>query len=132
MDKLIVRLSAILVNIYMAIVLIFALSGIDISIYDYWFSTSMLFGLVLSVLAHSQGKYHCKWMRGLCYTSISVPAVGYVDAMYGIFGNAMDFIIAIACIWTLGILYTLFEAMRHFIKIRCIIRKKHGKDRAFK
>lgn len=123
MDKFIVRISAIIANLYVPMVLAFAIKGIDISIYDYLFSTTVMFGVVLSVLVHSQGKYHCKWMRGLCYNCITVPATGYIDSMYDIFGDAIDFILAIALLWAFGIFYTLCEAVRHFIKVRRTIRR---------
>lgn len=123
MDKFIVRLSAILINIYVPVTFLFAINGIDISVYDYWFSTSIMFGIVLSVLVHSQGKYHCKWMRGLCYNGISVPAAGYLDASCNLFGNNIDFIITLAALWIIGILYTIYESVNHFRKVRKVLKK---------
>ena len=125
MDKFIIRISAILINLYLPIGLIFALNGIDISNRDYWFSSTILFGLVLSVLSHSQGKYHCKWIRGLCYNGITVPFVGYIDATYNVFGNAIDFIIAISVVWAIGVLITIVLAVKHFIKVRKITKNRY-------
>lgn len=129
MDKFIVRFSAMLINLYVPVAFVFAMNGVDISVYDYWFSTSIMFGVVLSVLSHSQGKYHCKWMRGLCYNGISVPAIGYLDASCSLFGENMDFIITLAAIWGLGILYTLYEAINHFRKVKKVTKRRYGEIR---
>lgn len=123
MDKFIIRASAILINIYLPLVLLFAVNGIDISVYDYMFSSNIMFGLVLSVLSHTQGKYHCKWIRGLCYNAIAVPIVGYLDASYNLFGNAMTFIYTIAIIWCVGVLTTIILAINHFRRVRKVLKK---------
>lgn len=123
MDKFIIRASAILINAYIPLVLIFAVNGIDISIYDYMFSSNVMFGLVLSILSHSQGKYHCKWIRGLCYNSVAVPSVCYMDASYDLFGDAMAFIYSIAIIWSIGVLITIFLAINHFRRVRKVLNK---------
>lgn len=61
MDKFVVRFCIFGLNTYMLIVLIYALNGVDISEYDYLFTNSLLFGVLLTVLSHTQGKYHCRW-----------------------------------------------------------------------
>lgn len=129
MDKFIVRLSAILINIYVPVTFLFAINGIDISVYDYWFSTSIMFGIVLSVLSYSQGKYHCKWMRGLCYNGISVPSICYLDASCNMFSDNIEFIIGLASIWSLGILYTLYEAITHFRKVKRLTKGRYEEIR---
>lgn len=80
MDRFVVRITAILVNVYIPIVLLFALHGIDISVFDYIFSSTFLLGVVLTTLSHSQGKYHCAWMRALCYNALLTPMVNFVDS----------------------------------------------------
>lgn len=123
MDKFIVRLSAILINIYVPVTFLFAINGIDISVYDYWFSSNVMFGIVLSVLSHSQGKYHCKWIRGLCYNSVAVPSVCYIDASFNLLGDAMTFIYLISIIWCIGVLITIILSINHFRKVRKVLNK---------
>ena len=132
MDKFLVRASAILINVYLPITLICSLNGMDISVYDYICSSSIMFGLVLSVLAHSQGKYHCKWIRGLCYNSAAVPAVGYIDASYSIFDDAISFIIAIASVWSIGVIITLALAVKHFYKVKKVTKGRYEELRPIK
>lgn len=60
MDKFIVRFAILVLNAYMIFVFAFALNGIDISEYDFLFTDSVLFGIVLTALVHAQGRYHCK------------------------------------------------------------------------
>lgn len=117
MDKFIVRISILALNIYMLIVLLFALNGIDISIYDYLFTNSMLFGVVLTTLVHAQGKYHCKWIRFLCYDLILIPLVNYVDAKYYLFNSIECCIYAYCAISGLSIIITIYLAIRHFSKV---------------
>lgn len=118
MDKFIVRFSAISVNLYISTVLVYAYNGIDISNYDYIFSSSILLGLVLTILSHTQGKYHCKWIRALCYNSTITPTISFIDSQYTLFEDAMVYIYLIATLWSISVLITLFLAIRHFIKVQ--------------
>lgn len=124
MDKFIVRLITIIVNLYVVVVLLFALQGIDISNNDYLFSNTLPLGLLLTVLAHSQGKYHCKWIRGLCYNCISMPLFCYIDSKYILFENAIEYVYAIAILWSIGVLYTITLSIFHFRKVRKVVNDK--------
>lgn len=124
MDKFIVRSSILLLNLYMLVVLLFALNGIDISIYDYIFTNSMLFGLVLTTLVHAQGKYHCKWIRFMCYDLVFIPVVNYIDAKYCLFMTIESCIYTYCVIVGISILMTLILAINHFHKTRRIIKQK--------
>lgn len=124
MDKFIVRASIILLNLYMLVVLLFALDGIDVSIYDYLFTNSMLFGIVLTTLVHAQGKYHCKWIRFLCYDLIFIPIINYTDAKYCLFMSIESCIYTYCIIVGFSILITLILAINHFRKVRRIIKQK--------
>lgn len=128
MDKFIVRASAILINAYIPLVLVFAINGIDISVYDYMFSSNIMFGIVLSVLSHAQGKYHCKWIRGLCYNSVAVPSVCYIDASCNLFSDAMIFIYTIATVWCVGVLTTIILAINHFRRVRKVLNKQRHEE----
>lgn len=124
MDKFIVRITVLLTNIYIPIVLLFAVNGIDISNYDYLFSCSFMLGVLVTTLAHSQGKYHCKWIRGLCYNSVVLPIFNFTDSRYNLFDDVYVYIITVSSIWSLFVLYTLILAINHFRKVRRIIKQK--------
>lgn len=124
MDRLVVRILPIVMNLYIIISTLYAMNGIDISVCDYWLSCSIGCGILLSVLVHSQGKYHCKWVRVLCYNLIFVPAVSYVDSMYPLFNSVENYIFAI-CIDILAVtILTIGLAIHHFIKVRRVIKQK--------
>lgn len=122
MDKFIVRASIILLNVYIFVVLLFAFNGIDISEYDFFFTDSLLFGIVLTTLVHAQGRYHCKWIRMLCYNLIIIPIINFVDFKYNIFVYAEYIIFSYCSIILLTTIITLFLAIRHFAKVNKIKR----------
>lgn len=124
MDKFIVRISAILTNLYIPIVLVYALNGVDISDFDYLFSSSFLLGIVLTTLSHTQGKYHCKWMRALCYNATAVPTVGFIDSQWCMFEDAMVFIYLISIMWVITIISTIILAINHFRRARKLNKQK--------
>lgn len=133
MDKFVIRLSAVVINIYILIVFVLALNGIDVSVYDHLFSSSSLFGLTLTTLSHSQGKYHCKWIRGLCYNSLTIPTFCYVDSSFGIFDDAFVFLLVLSFLWCIGIATTLIWAVKHFYDVQKIInRYKYEKIQSIK
>lgn len=132
MDKFIVRATAIVANLYIVVVLIFALNGTDISTYDYLFSTTLLLGLVLTMLSHAQGKYHCKWMRGLCYNCIFTPLLNFFDSVLNLFNDAMTYIYAVASLVSLSIIYTIYMSVRHFHRVSKIKRQRNETGRTIK
>lgn len=117
MDKFIVRLSILVLNAYIIIVLLYAFNGIDISECDYIFTDSVMFGVVLTTLVHTQGRYHCKWIRALCYNLITVPSINYIDYKYNIFGSADILIYTYCSMLLLSIIITIYLAIRHFSKV---------------
>lgn len=124
MDKFIVRFSILALNAYILIVLIYAFNGIDISIYDYIFTDSILFGVVLTSLVHAQGKYHCKWIRALCYNLILVPLINFVDCKYNLFGNVELLIYSYCSIILFSIFITIILAINHFRKVSKVLKLK--------
>lgn len=123
MDKFIVRFSILALNIYMMVVLLFALNGIDISVYDYIFTDSVLFGIVLTVLCHVQGRYHCKWIRALCYNLIAIPSVNFVDYQYEIFNQIEYYFAVMLGIMSVSIIATIILAINHFRRVRKVLNK---------
>lgn len=70
--------------------------------------------------------------KGLCYNSAAVPAVGYIDASYSIFDDAISFIIAIASVWSIGVIITLALAVKHFYKVKKVTKGRYEELRPIK
>ena len=128
MDKFLVRFSILSLNAYIIVVLIFAFNGIDISIYDFFFSSTILFGILLTSLVHSQGKYHCKWIRALSYNTIFCPSVTYIDRVYDIFPEAIYYIYTICGTMVIVIAFTLILAINHFRRVRKVLKKNRYEE----
>lgn len=124
MDRFLVRILPIVLNLYIIAVTAFAWNGIDISIYDYWLSCPIMMGLLLTILSHSQGKYHCKWIRVLCYNLIFVPFASYIDSVNPIFYEAEDMIVFLCADMFITIIATIILAINHFRRV-CKVLKKH-------
>lgn len=124
MDKFIVRLSSVILTVYMIVATLFALNGIDISEYDFIFTNSFIIGLVLTVLCHSQGKYHCVWMRAMCYNLMFIPIVNFIDSKYPLFETIEGYIYLICISLSITVLSTLILAINHFRKVSRILKLK--------
>lgn len=124
MDKFLVRLLPIILNLYVIVAISFAWAGYDISIYDYWFSCPVTMGVLLSVLCNVQGRYHCKWIRLLCYNLVFIPFLTYIDAAYVLFEDAYLYIATITFVMALSIIATIVLAIRHFRKARKVLSKR--------
>lgn len=125
MDRFIVRFSILALNAYMIVVLAYAFNGVDISEYDYLFTDSVLFGIVLTTLVHVQGKYHCKWIRALCYNLIAVPIINFIDCQWNIFGTAEMLIITYCGLILLSVIATIILAINHFRKVRKVLKNRY-------
>lgn len=129
MDKFLVRVLPIIMNTYIVIVIAFAYVGIDISIYDYWFSCSIMMGILLTVLCHVQGRYHCKWIRALCYNLIFVPSFTYYDAIYPLFDYAKSYIYFLCAEMSVVITSTIILAIIHFRKVKKVTKGRYEEIR---
>lgn len=125
MDKFIVRFSVLALNVYMIVALVYAMNGVDISEYDYIFTDSALMGLVLTTLVHVQGRYHCKWIRALCYNLILIPVINFVDCRYPLFETAEDYIYFVTSVISISIIATIILAINHFIKVRKVTKNRY-------
>lgn len=130
MDKFIVRLSAIVLNLYILLSALTAYYGTDISVCDFIFTDSLLFGILLSVLCHKQGRYHCVWMRALCYNLVLIPIVNFIDGMFVLFDTAESLIYTIVAVTMSSTILTISMAVNHFYKVRKSINKR--KSEGFK
>lgn len=128
MDRFIVRLSILALNVYMIVVTILAYNGIDISYFDYIFTDSVLFGIVLTTLCHAQGRYHCVWMRALCYNLIAIPLLNFMDYQYVLFDTAEHLIYAIGFLISINILSTIILAINHFRRVRKVLKRNRYEE----
>lgn len=120
MDKFVVRFTILALNAYMIFVFSFALNGVDMSEYDFIFTDSLLFGILLTVLVHVQGKYHCKWIRALCYNLVAVPIINFVDCKYPFFNTVEGYIYFASAIMSISVISTIILAILHFRRVRRI------------
>lgn len=124
MGKFLVRLTIVLVAIYLTLTLLLAqFAGIDILMPYYY----ILFEVCVVVYCFSEGKYHCKYMK---YTALSILISDIITHM----DNAMDFLsveghnfIPIVIIF-LGISTSVTMAIRHFIMVSRLKRRLHGRN----
>lgn len=125
MDKFIVRLSILLLNAYMIISTIFAFNGVDISHFDYLFANSGIAGVLLTTLCHAQRRYHCVWMRMLCYNLIIIPILNFLDSIYTLFNTVEQCIYIFCSVIGTNIIITIILAIAHFCKVQSITKKKY-------
>lgn len=125
MDKFIVRFSAIVLTLYMIIVTCFAFNGVDISEYDYIFTDSFIIGLVLTTLCHSQGRYHCVWMRAMCYNLMFIPIINFIDCKYTLFENVENYIYLICISLSITVIATFILAINHFRKVKKLKKSRY-------
>lgn len=125
MDKFIVRFSVLALNVYMIVSLAYAMNGVDISEYDYIFTDSVLIGIVLTTLVHVQGRYHCKWIRALCYNLILVPSINFIDCKYPLFETAEDYVYFVTSVISISIIATIILAINHFRKVRKVLKNRY-------
>lgn len=123
MDKFLVRFTILALNVYMVIATVYAFNGIDISEYDYLFTDSFMFGALLTALCHAQGKYHCVWMRALCYNLMFIPLINFIDSQIVLFETIEQCIYTLCTIFAINISATIILAINHFRKVRKVLKK---------
>lgn len=113
MGKFIVRMSIIMVAIYLTLSCILAqFCGIDILTNAY----TLLFELCVVVYTFSEGKYHCKYMK---YTALSIllaDTLTRLDYMFDFMSVTAHNLIPIA-ILAVGIGTSVTKAFIHFYRV---------------
>ena len=127
MSKCAIRLSIILISIYSVLECIFAYLNIDISFFRLLFGHSMMTDIFLIAICMNQGKYHCIYMKYLCYNLLFVSAFDLIDSVFDIVPNASVYVYILSASWMVAILFTLVKAFNHFsiaIKLKHEIQRK--------
>lgn len=113
MGKLLVRLSVVIVSIYFVITYLVAqFMYIDIS--SDWYAT--LFALIIAVYAHSEGKYHCRFLKFSADSLFISDLLTRLDNSFNFLSVDAHNLIPIA-ILALGIGTSITLAIRHFYKV---------------
>lgn len=119
MSKLALRLSILVISLYMITCYIVALaSGINIWSHTY----TVLLELCLCICISAQGKYHCKYMKWTLYGITLADALTSLDELFDFVPyNWLAFSPAI--IITIGLLTTTTLAIRHYHRVRKLKRQ---------
>lgn len=125
MGKGLVRLTVIIVAIYFIIsYLVAQLFNVDIM--SDWYTS--LFALIIAVYAHSEGKYHCRFLK---YTATAI----FICDLLTRLDNTFDFLSARShnlipiAILAAGIGTTFFLAIKHFYQVIKLNKKIDAHNR---
>lgn len=129
MNGLIVRFLILSVSLYLFIAIICGWSGIDIYKLDYIFGHSLIFDVTLTLCCCSDKKYHCRYMRYLCYNFVLVDILGFADSNFLIFKDAVILLAVLTVSWVITTLITIFLALRHYSRSRNLIKQRHHGNR---
>lgn len=124
MGKLLVRLTIVIVSIYFVLTYLVAQTmGIDI--HSDWYAS--LFALIIVVYAHSEGKYHCKFLKYSATSLFVCDMLTRLDNAYNFLSVDAHNIIPIA-ILALGLGTSIALAIRHFIQVIKLNRRKNARN----
>lgn len=114
MGKFLVRITTIIVSIYLLLCFYFAqFYGVDLL--DDWYS--VVFELIIVVYAYSEGKYHCKYLKHLTLAVFLSDTLTRLDNTFDFLTVTQHNLIPIGII-ACGMLTTTISAIRHFIKVK--------------
>lgn len=112
MDRVITRLSIILITIYFIVSYVLAQFGIDILTNSY----VLLFELCVVSYTFCSGKFHCKYMRWTALSILIVDLLNHSDYYFNYIPISIFNILPIG-ILALGIGTSITLAIRHFYKV---------------
>lgn len=123
MGKALVRLTIICTALYFVLSYLFAqFMCVDILLPCY----NIPFELCVVVYAFSEGKYHCKYIK---YTALSIlvsDVITQLDNSFDFLSVELHNMIPLFLI-ILGVIVGCTLAIRHFILVRKLNKRKHGK-----
>lgn len=122
MGKLLVRLTIVIVSVYFVLTYLVAQTmGIDI--HSDWYTS--LFALIIVVYAHSEGKYHCKFLKYSATAVFVCDALTRLDNSYNFLSVDAHNLVPIA-ILALGLGASITLAIRHFYRVIKLNRRKNA------
>lgn len=126
MDKLTVRILAILTNIWLLYSILLAWLGEVASVSVDIFGDSLAEAILLSVLCFSQGKYHCIWMQCLCCNLLITSLINISSTIFPIEFDVLPFLIIISTTWFISTSFAFYFAISHFIKVKRLKKFLNG------
>lgn len=125
MGKLLVRLTIVIVSVYFVLTYLVAQTmGIDI--HSDWYTS--LFALIIVVYAHSEGIYHCKFLKYSATSLFVCDMLTRLDNAYNFLSVDAHNLIPIA-ILALGLGTSITLAIRHFYKVIQLNKKIDARNR---
>lgn len=126
LPKFLVRITIIFVAIYFLTTFVLAQNGIEY-FNDFYI---VLLELCLCVFCSVQGNYHCKYMRYTAWSIFTSDMLTRLDNAYDFLSVDMHNQIPI-CILALGLSTSVFLAIRHFILVQILKRKKKSRYKEY-
>lgn len=123
MDRVLTRLTIILVTIYFIISYLLALIGVDILTNSY----VILFEACVVSFAFCSGKFHCKYIRWTALSILLVDLLNHTDYYWDYIPVGVSNIAPIAII-AIGMGTTVTLAIRHFYQVNRLKRLKNGRE----
>ena len=124
MGKLLVRLTIVIVSVYFVLTYVVA-QTIGVDIHSDWYTS--LFALIIVVYAHSEGKYHCKFLKYSATAVFVCDALTRLDNSYNFLSVDAHNIIPIA-ILALGLGTSITLAIRHFYRVIKLNKQKNANN----
>jgi len=114
MSKFIIRITILLVALYMIICHIAAVVW-QINLWSHTYT--VLFELCVCLCISAQGVYHCRFMKWTAYSVCLNDAIVSADEIWDFMPYTLAAVLPLIII-TLGLLTTTTLAIRHFIKVK--------------
>lgn len=127
LDIFIVRLLPFILFIIFGIYLTCPWKGIDVRVFYYLHTNSLLYSFSLFLISLANNKYHCIWNRTMYMFLILMPIMNFVDSVCGIYQEPIEYLIAVSILFVITAIITAFLAIRHFIQLS-IKRHNNGND----
>lgn len=125
MGKLLVRLTIVIVGVYFVLAYIVAQTmGIDIQ--GDWYTS--LFALIIAVYTHSEGRYHCAYLKYSATAIFVCDLLTRLDNTFNFLPITAHNLIPIA-ILALGLGTSITLAIRHFYKVIQLNKKINAHNR---
>lgn len=118
MSKLFVRITILLVAIYMVICHI-AMYFWQVNLWSHTYT--VMFELCVCLCISAQGKYQCKYMRWTAYSICLYDTILSADEIFDFIPYSAAVLLPFIII-TAGILTTLTLAIKHYIKVKRLKR----------
>lgn len=129
MDNLInflIRISIFCISIYLLVAIIFAFLGIEFFYLDFLFGHNLMLDLILLIFCYNDKRFHCKYMRFLCYNLLFADLLWLIDSNFVIFSESIYQLYTLSIVWMISAIVTTSLAISHFRKVKRLKRIRNG------